>query len=61
MIFQIKVGAEVLPQMTRGTLRRGRIEKKSRCRNSCFWIKQENENWVKNNPEITLNIQDRNL
>ncbi len=22
-----------------------------------FWIKQENENWVKNNPEITLNIQ----
>ena len=48
---------EVLPQMTRGTYGVEGIREKVDSGIPVFWIKQENENWVKNNPEISLNIQ----
>jgi hypothetical protein len=48
---------EVLPQMTRGTYGVEGLREKVEVGIPVFWIKQENENWVKNNPEISLNIQ----
>ena len=48
---------EVLPQMTRGTYGVEGIREKVEIGIPVLWIKQENENWVKNNPAISLNIQ----
>lgn len=48
---------EVLPQMTRGSYGIEGIRDKVDTGIPVFWIKQENVGWVKNNPEITLNIQ----
>lgn len=52
-----KSWVEVLPQMTRGTYGVEGLREKVDVGIPVFWIKQENENWVKNNPEISLNIQ----
>lgn len=48
---------EVLPQMTRGTYGIEGTNDKVTEGIPVVWIKQENENWVKNNPEITFDIK----
>jgi hypothetical protein len=48
---------EVLPQMTRGTYGVEGLREKVDIGIPVFWIKQENESWVKDNPAISLNIQ----
>lgn len=48
---------EVLPQMTRGTYGIEGSNDKVTEGIPVVWIKQENENWVKNNPEITFDIK----
>jgi hypothetical protein len=52
-----KSWVEVVPQMTRGIYGVEGVREKVEVGIPVFWIKQENENWVKNNPEISLNIQ----
>ncbi|WP_396170561.1 M28 family metallopeptidase [Flavobacterium sp.] len=52
-----KSWVEVVPQMTRGIYGVEGVREKVEVGIPVFWIKQDNENWVKNNPEISLNIQ----
>lgn len=52
-----KSWVEVLPQMTRGTYGVEGVREKVEVGIPVFWIKQENENWVKSNTDISLNIQ----
>ena len=51
-----KIWVEVLPQMTRGTYGVEGLREKIPNNIPVLWIKRENANWVKSNPQISLNI-----
>ncbi|WP_332454337.1 M20/M25/M40 family metallo-hydrolase [Chryseobacterium aquaticum] len=51
-----KSWVEVLPQMTRGTYGVEGLREKIPNNIPVLWIKRENANWVKSNPQISLNI-----
>ena len=48
---------EVLPQMTRGVYGIEGMRDKVVDQIPVFWIKKQNESWVKNNPKIAVNLQ----